>query len=80
MRSILIYFPGKPGRYEVRVSAGDDLPKWLDETVLDSVYTVNAGDREAMREKASHRAKHVDDHGKLNHILAAIPVTGADRD
>ena len=38
MRSILIYFPGKPGRYEVRVSAGDDLPKWLDDTVVDSVY------------------------------------------
>ena len=79
MRSILIYFPGKPGRYEVRVSAGDDLPKWLDDTVVDSVYPCHSGQRTEMKVKAIHRAKHLDDHDKLNQVQAALVVSGTAR-
>ena len=80
MRSILICFPGKPGRYEVRVFAGDDLPKWLNDTVLDSVYPYHSGQQADMKDKATHRAQHLDDQGKLNQVQMALTVSGADRD
>tara|TARA_B100001173_G_scaffold219534_1_gene189910 strand:+ start:302 stop:403 length:102 start_codon:yes stop_codon:yes gene_type:complete len=33
-----------------------------------------------MKDKATHRAKHLDDEGKLNQVQMAIAVSGADRD
>jgi len=58
MRSILIY---RNGRYEVRVTGGDLLPYFIDETELDSVYW--------NKENAKHRAIHMDDHNKLNWMV-----------
>ncbi len=55
MRSILIY---RNKRYEVRVTGGDKLPRFMDETKLDSVYWD--------KENAKHRAIHMDDHDELN--------------
>ena len=54
MRAIIVHKnTGLPHKFEVRMSAGDNTPKKMSDTVLDSVYLTLA--------LAIHRAKYLDD-------------------
>ena len=54
MRAIIVHKETNlPHKFEVRVSAGDKIPKKMSDTVLDSVYLTLA--------LAIHRAKYLDD-------------------
>lgn len=54
MRAIIVHKKTDlPHKFEVRVSAGDNTPKKMSDTVLDSVYLTLA--------LAIHRAKYLDD-------------------
>ena len=54
MRAIIVHKKTElPHKFEVRVSAGDNVPKKMSDTVLDSVYLTLA--------LAIHRAKYLDD-------------------